>query len=104
MSSLDQRQLPIIPSKPFYLYNEKEARVMGAAANRIVNLRAYRDYGSGGSITVKDRKTGVSSLTLSNDEMVAVLSLLIQREASVLAGFNVECEPSDFPPIPPEGN
>lgn len=90
---LDPRVLPIIPSRPHYLYNEKEARVMGASANRIVNLRAYRDFGTGGSLTVKDAKNGTSSLTLSDADLFACLSLLIQREAAILASFNIECEP-----------
>ena len=71
---------------------------MGASANRIVNLRAYRDFGTGGSLTVKDRRNGTSSLPLSDNDMFAVLSLLIQREASVLASFNIECE--DYNDLP----
>lgn len=90
------RTLPLIPTQPHYLYNEKEARVMGAAANRIVNLRAYRDFGVNGSITIKDSRSGTSSLTLNGSELFAVLSLLIQREATVLASFNIECLEEDI--------
>lgn len=92
------RRLPLISPQSHYLYNEKEARVMGASANRIVNLRAYRDYGTGGSLMVKDHRNGISSLSLSDNEMFAVLSLLIQREATILASFNVEVEDYDNSP------
>lgn len=85
--------LPVIP-KTLYLYTEAEARVMGAAANRLATLRSYRDNGTGGSLVIKDKTGSSSSLSLSDDEVFSVLALLIERATATLTGFNVECDES----------
>lgn len=81
--------LPAI-SPPKGRLTEAEARVIGAAANRIANLRSLLASASGnGSLTVT-AGTGTVALTMTREDLTATLSLLIEREAALLTQFDVE--------------
>ena len=68
---------------------EAEARVCGAAANRIVNLRGLELSNEGnGSLTV-NTKSGAVSLALTQEDIAAFLALAIDRESALLTGFNI---------------
>ena len=68
---------------------EAEARVCGASANRIVNLRGLQVSNKGsGSLTVQTT-TGTVALALTQEDITAFLALAIDRESALLTGFNI---------------
>ena len=72
---------------------EAEARVVGASANRIVNLRGMiADRRSvSGNLTVPV-SSGTVAMTLTAEDVRACLALLIERETALLIGFDIELE------------
>jgi hypothetical protein len=71
---------------------EAEARVIGAAANRLPNLRGLQAAQAGsGSLTVTT-KNGAVSLTLTREDLGAILALLVEREACLLTQFDIELD------------
>jgi len=84
--------LPTV-AKPKGRMTEAEARVVGASANRIVNLRGLQvsAANASGSLTV-NAKSGAVSLVLTSQDVEACLALLIEREACLLTQFDIELE------------
>ena len=81
---------------PANALTEAEARLVGASANRIVNLRGLLKSNKGlGSLTIQT-SSGAVSLALTCEDITACLSVLMDREACLLTGFNVvlECTPA----------
>jgi hypothetical protein len=71
---------------------EREARIAGATSNRLLNLRGFLSQGvRGGSLTVST-KNGGQSQTLTQDELEALIALLIERDEALLIGLNIEIE------------
>lgn len=92
------RLLPVI-AKPKGRMSEAEARVVGAAASRIVNLRhLYNDCNIGGSLSVATRN-GTVSQALTKADLQAILALMIEREALVLIQFDVDIDEPTFQAI-----
>lgn len=83
--------LPVI-APPKGRLTESEARLIGAAANRIVNLRGLRASQSGGGSLAVTTKTGTVSLTLTREDTETVLALLVERESLLLTQFDIELD------------
>lgn len=64
---------------------EAEARVVGYSATRIAQLRELAKQATSGTLTLK-----TASATLTTLDVSACIALLIEREASLLSGFNIE--------------
>lgn len=81
-------------AKPKGRLTEKEARVIGSTANRLLSLRGLYCDCEGGSITVKQR-TGSVTMAMTKADLLAALALLIERDSNFLSGFDIEL---DLPP------
>jgi hypothetical protein len=86
-----QGQLAIRPERE--PLTEEEARRLGVAANRLPRLRQLRHAAATnfGSIVVGSN-WGAQSIAVSSTDLQAALSLLIERDALLLASFNVTVE------------
>lgn len=71
---------------------EREVRILGASANRLVNLRDLQASQVGSGSLSATTKTGTVSLTLRREDIEAVLALLVERESSLLLQFDVELD------------
>jgi hypothetical protein len=67
---------------------EAEARVCGAASNRLANLRQLlTNPQKGCTMSVNG-----AAITLPEIDTRAVLALLIERESALLLGFNIQLD------------
>lgn len=71
-----------------------EAEVLEAARaiRELQALRRLATYNGGGTIKIDGVVSGLSSIPMTANEFQAVLALLMERHALLLAGLNIELE------------
>jgi hypothetical protein len=85
-------QLPVV-AQPKGRMTEREVRMAGAAANRLIQLReALTRCERGGTLSVSGSTGAAMNLSLTTDDLQALLSLLMQRAGGVLIGLDVELD------------
>lgn len=79
----------LIEYDPPKMLSMREARMAGATANRLLNLRHTLRQLESGSLTMKTRN-GTQSMSLTRNDLEAVMGLLMERDEQFLTGLNIE--------------